>query len=175
MKVYVTKHTTDTFVTYGVDSLTVWFTKPTFIEPYYYQVELGERDVDKYSTGYWTSVGNASISAKHFLDAFDADESFIQTQMFEMAKHTYAIDAPPDTFYDTLSKTYQDAMGAFYLAHRADMYRVAIERSYLAEKHAAEVTEREGMRFYEWIGELDLSVSLSLESCQMNDQQTKRR
>jgi len=161
MKVYFTKDTPDTFVTYGVDSLTVWFTKPTFVEPYYYQVELGDRDVDKYSTGYWTSVGNASKNAKYFLDALDAAESFIQTRMFDLAKHTYAIDAPPDTFYDTLSKTYQDAMYEFYHAHKADMYRAALERDYLAQKHAAEVTEREGMRFYEWIGELDLSVSLS--------------
>lgn len=161
MKVYFTKDTPDAFVTYGVDSLTVWFTKPSFIEPYYYQVELGERDVDKYSTGYWTSVGNASINAKHFLAAFDADESFIQTQMFEMAKRTYATDTSPATFYAALSKTYQDATVEFYHAHSADMYRVALERDYLAQKHAAEAAEREGMRFYEWIGELDLSVSLS--------------
>ena len=161
MKLYFTKDTPDAFVTYGVDSLTVWFTKPTFVEPYYYQLAFGDRDVDKYSPGYWTSVGNASISAKHFLDAFGANESFIQTRMFEMAKRTYAIDTAPATFYATLSKTYPDATVEFYHAHRADMYRVALERDYLAQKPAAEVTEREGMRFYEWIGELDLSVALS--------------
>lgn len=175
MKLYFTKDTPDAFVTYGVDSLTVWFTKPTFIEPYYYQLEFGERDVDKYSTGFWATADNASINAKHFSKAFDANESFIRTHMFDLAKHTYAIDAPPDTFYATLSKTYQDAKFEFYHAHRADMYRVALERDYLAEKQAAAAAEREGMRFYEWIGELDLSVSLSLESCQMNNQQTKMR
>ena len=161
MKLYLTKDTPDAFVSCGVDSLTVWFTKPSFIEPYYYQIELGERDVDKYSTGYWASANNAPINAKHFLEAFDANESFIQTQMFVMANRTYAIDTAADIFYATLSRTYQDAMYEFYHAHKADMYRVALERDYLAQKHAAEVTEREGMRFYEWIGELDLSVSLS--------------
>lgn len=164
MKVYFTKDTPDAFVTYGVDSLTVWFTKPTFVEPYYYQIELGDRDVDKYSTGYWASAHNASINAKHFLKAFDANESFIQTRMFEMAKRTYATDTSLATFYDTLSKTYQDAMYGFYHAHKVDMYRVALERDYLAQKHAAEVTEREGMRFYEWIGEMDLSVSFYPQS-----------
>lgn len=161
MKVYFTKDTPDTFVLYGVDSLTVWFTKPTFVEPYYYQLAFGDRDADKYSTGYWTSADNASITAKHFSKAFDANESFIRTHMFDLAKHTYAIDAPPDTFYNTLSKTYQNALYGFYHAHIVDMHRVALERDYLAQKHAAEAAEREGMRFYEWIGELDLSVSLS--------------
>ena len=164
MKLYFTKDTPDAFVTYGVDSLTVWFTKPTFVEPYYYQLAFGDRDVDKYSTGYWASVDNTSIKAKHFLEAFDANESFIQTRMFEMAKCTYAVDTTTDTFYDTLSKAYQDATYEFYHAHRADMYRVELERDYLAQKHAAEVTEREGMLFYEWIGELDLSVSLYPQS-----------
>lgn len=163
MKLYVTKTDMTEFLSRGVDTFRIWFLRPTYQKAYYDDdIFASDNPNENFNIGRWEEHETNVVLLKHLAKSFSQEEydSIVQRIWDEVVKTIAIPDLDDGDWFGNIDKHHAAALAEFYAANDSSDFKSLIEFFYEGEKYATHKCEYEGMYYDEWVGEIDLNISL---------------
>lgn len=164
MKLYVTKTDMTEFLSRGVDTFRIWFLRPTYQKAYYDDDIFASDDpTENFNIGRWEEYKTSVVLLKHLAKSFSQTEydSIVQRIWDEVVKTIAVPDLCDGDWFGNIYMQHNAAVTEFFAKHKSSDFKSLVEFYYECEKYTTHKCEYAGMYYDEWVGEIDLNISLT--------------